>query len=1122
MAVHPTNPRPEPVRDPGSPLEIGQVFHGLKVVSLVALGGMGVVYKARAPGSDRDLALKILPPTLAAEEEFRLRFDREARALAGLSHPNIVRLHDYGVEQGLMFLVMEFVEGVSLRQLLRERKIASSQALAIAVELCKALEFAHKERVIHRDIKPDNVLLDRAGRTKLTDFGLALRIDADTGRVTQTNFAVGTPHYMAPEQLERPEELDHRVDVYSLGVLLYEMLTRELPIGRFPLPSTRAAIDPALDEIVCRCLEKDPDARFATVADLRKALLAIPGAPAPTTVPVPVPRPRISSNLEIRCACGWQFFIPAGAVAGVHCPSCGERVSLESRTPVPAASTPLPTPLPARTSRSSLIKLGIAAAVLLVLGAGFLLLALSPAPTRKPETPSPFSQAPIEISTSPTAPPTPAPPPPAPPSAPRVRIPAAQLRARLESLALEANMTGVVATILLNSGRPQDHDALQQRLASMDLEIRDAVVQLEEQAQAVESPDRFQSGDRLLAFAGKRMEPAHTLAFADDLRAWLRAFRPGASGQIVVSRKRVMVSFGFQFPERTPELVAIAHQAGITLGETPGVLVPSGEARPSAAALPAAILDPLRTRLAALPKGYRDLIPYEDRGRADALLLAGQGTSDDTGFLIGRFSDLLRKAEDEQKQIAVRMRDLEARLAEASTQADTVVCKDGRRIEGTILEENETQVKLKSRFGAVTLSRDEISRVDKGKGSAAEFRTAYQAAAGRKPELLKLLTFAKDRKLAPQQELAALAVVSVDPADEHCRADAGLSRSPFGAAVDPEPASASGRIDYQGRSFTPDQFRQELRSLGYVFINGAWCEKVPKSMKIDNLYRDEGRLGAIYKGSSVQSQTHTERDTVYDFQTKSWVPRTKKVADARYIGGGGSCYIEVASPGPLIEARVHARSQVAKSGGYVTVSVVLDPGEVVGKVLYSLAAPGENNGSYDVTEKVAGHNRFYVQAQTGGTGMFLVSDSNDLGVFEVSYVYGRPLERINALLSAASTTAEAPVTTDLRSNNEAVESGCRTSATAASRLETLVDALTDMRRRTEGLYYGREYSLPERYLDVASQLRDPLDPDWNNLTRDQALALGSWWGRLQPDDRRNFLTAYGLWCARARYVRIPK
>jgi len=171
---------------------------------------------------------------------------------------------------------------------------------------------------------------------------------------------------------------------------------------------------------------------------------------------------------------------------------------------------------------------------------------------------------------------------------------------------------------------------------------------------------------------------------------------------------------------------------------------------------------------------------------------------------------------------------------------------------------------------------------------------------------------------------------------------------------------------------------------------------------------------------------------------------------------------------------------------------------------------------------VAGHTKFYVNALTGGSGMFLISDSNDIGVLDVSYVYGRPLERINALLTGASSTIDVPATTDLRQNNESVESGCRSAAASASRLETLVDSLSDVRRRTELLFYARDYDLPNRYLEIAAQLKDPLDPDWNSLSREQALALGAWWGRLPVDDRRDFLTAYGLWCARARFLRLSK
>src|SRR6185295_804472 len=333
------------------PVEPGETFHGLHVQKLVARGGMGIVYRARQPVSNRDVALKILPRSLAVEEEFRLRFDREARALAGLSHPNIVNLYDYGIDGDLMFLVMEFVEGVSLRQCLREKKLAPERALKIALDLCEALEFAHREGIIHRDIKPENVLVDRTGRIKLTDFGLAKRVDTDSTQLTQTNLAVGTPHYMAPEQLEHPKDIDQRVDIYSLGVLLYEMLTRELPIGRFPPPSSKEGVDERLDGIVYRCLEKDPGRRFATVAELKAALASAAGrshevgiSGLPEDRPTP-PRPRVASNHPVTCACGWEFYVPAAARGVVHCPSCGDPVRLT--VPTPAG------PRPATTRRAA-------------------------------------------------------------------------------------------------------------------------------------------------------------------------------------------------------------------------------------------------------------------------------------------------------------------------------------------------------------------------------------------------------------------------------------------------------------------------------------------------------------------------------------------------------------------------------------------------------------------------------------------------------------------------------------------------------------------------------------------------------------------------------------------------
>ncbi len=246
-------------------------FRDLEVIELCGQGGMGVVYKARHTRLDRVVALKVLHQDASRDPAFAERFLREARALARLSHPGIVAVHDFGEVDGLFYLVMEFVDGVDLRRTIRGGELAPRQALTIVRELCEALQYAHDEGVVHRDIKPENVLIDKRGRVKIADFGLAKLAGSmlGGGALTATGQVMGTPHYMAPEQIERPQDVDHRADIYSLGVVLYEMLTGSLPLGRFEAPSRRVDIDVRLDEIVLRTLEREPARRYQHAVDVK-------------------------------------------------------------------------------------------------------------------------------------------------------------------------------------------------------------------------------------------------------------------------------------------------------------------------------------------------------------------------------------------------------------------------------------------------------------------------------------------------------------------------------------------------------------------------------------------------------------------------------------------------------------------------------------------------------------------------------------------------------------------------------------------------------------------------------------------------------------------------------------
>ncbi len=267
--------------------DLAPLFPQLEILELIGQGGMGAVYKARQPALDRLVAVKILPPESGRDPAFAERFQREARALARLGHPNIVAIHEVGQAGDLYYIVMEYVDGVNLRQLMRSGHLHPEQALRIIPQICDALQYAHEEGVVHRDVKPENVLLDKKGRVKIADFGLAKLLGRETGNFTLTGSqqVMGTLYYMAPEQIDRPLEVDHRADIYSLGVVFYEMLTGQLPVGNFPPPSEKAGTDPHLDGIVLHALEREPERRYQHASEVK------------TDVEAPFVRPSVAARV---------------------------------------------------------------------------------------------------------------------------------------------------------------------------------------------------------------------------------------------------------------------------------------------------------------------------------------------------------------------------------------------------------------------------------------------------------------------------------------------------------------------------------------------------------------------------------------------------------------------------------------------------------------------------------------------------------------------------------------------------------------------------------------------------------------------------------------------------------
>ncbi len=320
-------PGTQPFVPPTIP-ELAKLFPQLEILELIGKGGMGAVYKARQPALDRFVALKILAPRSGDDRDFAERFTREARALAKLSHPNIVGVYDFGRAElplgqdapqrvpttPIHYFIMEYVDGPNLRQIEQAGKLSPREALEIIPQICAALQFAHDEGIVHRDIKPENVLLDKKGRVKIADFGLAkiLGQEPNDFRLTGARDVVGTPHYMAPEQVEKPQEVDHRADIYSLGVVFYEMLTGELPLGKFQPPSQRVQVDVRLDEVVLHALEKEPSRRYQQASQVKTAVETIARSTTPLSeaqaaeksanqLPTTAAAPAISFALSYAC-----------------------------------------------------------------------------------------------------------------------------------------------------------------------------------------------------------------------------------------------------------------------------------------------------------------------------------------------------------------------------------------------------------------------------------------------------------------------------------------------------------------------------------------------------------------------------------------------------------------------------------------------------------------------------------------------------------------------------------------------------------------------------------------------------------------------------------------------------
>jgi serine/threonine-protein kinase len=259
---------------PASP-GVQRTIGGYEILRPIGAGGIAEIFLARQPSLDRRVAIKILSARVCDDADIRRRFDREALTIARLSHPNIIHVIDRGVENGRYYFVMDFIDGDDLKTILRRRSLGVAQKCDLVVQCLKALDYAHKNGVVHRDIKPANILVDQDLNARVADFGIAQLVGREGSENTSTSVIMGTPAYMSPEQKVSSARVDQTTDIFSMGVVLYELLTGDKPLGHFrPASSYSPDIPEALDSVICKAMAQHAEDRFATAVEFKDAILA--------------------------------------------------------------------------------------------------------------------------------------------------------------------------------------------------------------------------------------------------------------------------------------------------------------------------------------------------------------------------------------------------------------------------------------------------------------------------------------------------------------------------------------------------------------------------------------------------------------------------------------------------------------------------------------------------------------------------------------------------------------------------------------------------------------------------------------------------------------------------------
>lgn len=517
------------------------------------------------------------------------------------------------------------------------------------------------------------------------------------------------------------------------------------------------------------------------------------------------------ARISITCGCGWNFFISEATLGWqIACPSCGTMVPIPGRKPGQAPESHAEIARARDQKKKAVILSGAAVAVLAIVGTVFLLMGgEAPKPGREARKAgdrgsspsSPAGAAPVKVNIVETKAPPPKPPLPADGQPAPAAVTISSLRQEADRLVTFMNMTGIVAELLRLQGRAEAFERLKNRQSDYESRLKNAVERLFDRGEKYPVPAHISPGDRMIFFAEKDLVKLGQKEAVEHVDRWLRAFMPGCMTQCDVVRGPDTLHITLFFPEQNSEILSIMKEAAIVPGEppVPGASV-SAAAPPPPAPLPEVVPLPedlaqsIRQKFSALPAGYRQFIPVDDRERMDRLLKTTTKVfKDDVEFLRGRIlGEVLATFEAEHLQFQEKARELEDKTRDLGG-TDVVHFKDGRKIEGKVEEETEEFVKIKSRFGSVKVPRGDIQKIDRGKGAASEFPERFKKAQGKADELTLLMAWCKEKNLPVHKEFVCNLILALDPLNDRARAEINVPR-PLAKLLQPTPQDTNESV----------------------------------------------------------------------------------------------------------------------------------------------------------------------------------------------------------------------------------------------------------------------------------------------------------------------------------------